>query len=221
MKLEKIEKKLAALIPTWVGEKHIPSIIRQLNKTFYKSIIYFESQRYDDDYYKEHSVIVSGQYCPRIMSAIPENILITLSFPRENKKAKISVMGAENLALKITRAIHHEYRHKHQQKGRGYKFTKQYSPKSKQNRFKAMYYGNPDEIDAHAHETQAEVRYGRLNINKLRKAHKIGWRESEALFMYRLHFRKHDPKVWKRFLKKVYKSNEEFQAIPKRARNAK
>ena len=34
MKLEKIEKKLAALIPTWVGEKHIPSIIRQRTKLF-------------------------------------------------------------------------------------------------------------------------------------------------------------------------------------------
>ena len=203
MKLEKIEKKLATLIPTWVGEKHIPSIIRQLNKTFYKSIIYFESQRYDGDYYEEHSVIISGQYCPRILSTIPENILITLSFPRENKKAKISVMGAKNLALKIARAIHHEYRHKHQQKGRGYKFTKQYNPKPKQNRFKAMYYGNPDEIDAHAYETQAE----KLDINKLRKAHKISWKVCEAVYMYRMHFRKQDPKVWKKFLKKVYKNN--------------
>lgn len=221
MKLEKIEKKLAAITPTWVGEKHIPSIIRQLNKIFYKSIIYFESQRYDEEYYNEHSVIVSGQYCPRIMSTIPENILITLSFPKENKKAEISIKGAENLAVKIARAIHHEYRHKHQQRGRGYVYTKQYTPKSKQNRFKAMYYGNPDEIDAHAYETQAETYYGKLNINKLRKAHKIGWRESEALFMYRLHFRKHDPKTWNRFLKKVYKLNEKVQTISKRTRNSK
>jgi hypothetical protein len=78
----------------------------------------------------------------------------------------------------------------------------QYSPKKKQNRLKVMYYGNPDEIDAHAYETQAE----KLDINKLRKAHKIGWRHSEAIFMYRKHFRNQDPKVWKRFLKKVYKN---------------
>jgi hypothetical protein len=65
-----------------------------------------------------------------------------------------------------------------------------------------MYYGNPDEIDAHAYETQAE----NFDINKLRKAHKIGWRESEAIFMYRKHFRNQDPKVWKKFLKKVYKN---------------
>jgi len=204
MKLEKIEKKVNKLISSWVGDKHIPSIIRQLNKSFHKSIIYFTSSRYDDDFYDDHSVIVSGQYCPRIFSAIPENILITLSFPSKFKRATINAKCAKNLAVKIIRAIHHEYRHKHQQRGRGYVYTKQYTPKKKQNRFKVMYYGNPDEIDAHAYETQAE----KLDINKLRKAHKIGWRESEAIFMYRIHFRKSDPKVWKRFLKKVYKNGE-------------
>ena len=204
MKLSKIEKKVHSLTTTWVGDKHIPSIIRGLNKTFQKSIIYFCSARYDEEFYEDHSVIVSGQYCPRIFSAIPENILITLSFPANSKRAIISEDCAKNLTVKIIRAIHHEYRHKHQQKGRGYVYTKQYSPKKKQNRLKVMYYGNPDEVDAHAYETQAE----KLDINKLRKAHKIGWRQSEAIFMYRMHFRKTDPKVWKRFLKKVYKNGK-------------
>lgn len=204
MKLEKIEKKVNKLIPTWVGEKHIPSIIRGLNKSFQKSIIYFQSERFEDEYYEDHSVIVGGQYCPRIFSMIPENILITLAFPKEHKKAKINEKCAKNLAVKIIRAIHHEYRHKHQQRGRGYVYTKQYKTKKGQrDRMKLEYYGNPDELDAHARETQAE----KLDINKLRKAHKIGWRESEAVFMYRKHFRKTDPKVWKKFLKKVYKSN--------------
>ena len=202
MKLDKIKKKIDTLIPTWIGEKTVPVIIRGLNKTFYKSIIYFSSNRYNQEYLEHHSVIVSGQYCPRILSEIPENILITLSFPIDKKKVTITEKEAQNLALKITRAIHHEYRHKHQQKGRGYVFTKQYTPKPKQNRMKVMYYGNPDEIDAHAYETQAE----QLDINKLRKAHKIGWKESEAVYMYRMHFRKQDPKIWKRFLKKVYKN---------------
>jgi len=203
MKLEKIEKKVHKLSSTWVGEKHVPSIIRQLNKTFNKSIIYFTSERFDDLYYKDHSVIVSGQYCPRIMSAIPENIMITLCFPKESKKAIISKKGAHNLALKIVRAIHHEYRHKHQQRGRGYVYTKQYNTKKKdKERLKLQYYGNPDEIDAHAYETQAE----KLDINRLRVAHRIDWRESEAVFMYRKHFRQRDPKIWKKFLKKVYKN---------------
>lgn len=217
MKLEKIEKKVNKLIPSWVGEKHVPSIIRALNKTFHKSIIYFTSSRYDDEFFDDHSVIVSGQYCPRILSTIPENILITLSFPSEKKKATISEKCAKNLAVKIIRAIHHEYRHKHQQRGRGYVYTKQYKSKKRdKNRFKLEYYGNPDEIDAHAHETQAE----KLDINKLRRAHKIGWRESEALFMYRLHFRKRDPRIWKRFLKKVYKSNEKISRVSKGTGNA-
>jgi hypothetical protein len=216
MKLDKIEKKINKLADSWIGEKHIPSIIRQLNKSFLKTIVYFTSSRYDDEFYDDHSVIVSGQYCPRILSAIPENILITLSFPNEKKKAIISEKCAKNLAVKIIRAVHHEYRHKHQQRGRGYVQTKQYkTKKGDKNRFKLEYYGNPDEIDAHAHETQAE----RIDINKLRRAHKIGWRESEAIFMYRLHFRKHDPRIWKRFLKKVYKSNEKIQRIPEGTRN--
>jgi hypothetical protein len=80
---------------------------------------------------------------------------------------------------------------------------KEYKPKKRQNKLKAIYYGNADELDAHAYETRAE----RIDINKLRKAHKIGWRECEAVFMYRMHFRKQDPKIWKRFLKKVYKAN--------------
>jgi len=202
MKLEKIQKKLNKLAPSWVGEKSVPSIIRALNKSFYKSLVLFTSNRYSQEYFEHHSIIISGQYCPRIFSAIPENILITLSFPSESKKVIISEEESNNLVTKIARAIHHEYRHKHQQRGRGYVYTKQYTPKRKQDRLKVMYYGNPDEIDAHAYETQAE----KLDINKLRKAHKVGWRECEAIFMYRMHFRKQDPKVWKRFLKKVYKN---------------
>ncbi len=147
MKLEKIQKKVNKLTSTWVGEKSVPSIIRGLNKSFHKSIIYFTSNRYDEEYFDHHSVIVSGQYCPRILSTIPENILITLSFPKNKKKVLITEKESENLAVKIIRAIHHEYRHKHQQRGRGYVYTKQYSPKKKQNRLKVMYYGNPDEIE--------------------------------------------------------------------------
>ena len=158
------------------------------------------------EYYEDHNVIVSGHYCGRISDIIPEHIYIQLSFPKDSKKAVITECGAKNLAVKIIRAVHHEYRHKHQQKQRPLLLQKEYSPKPKQNKMKAMYYGNPDEIDAHAYETQAE----KLNINKLRKAHKISWRECEAIFMYRKTFRKQDPKVWQRFLKKVYKNNESF-----------
>lgn len=203
MKLEKIEKKVYALAQNWVGEKHVPSIIRGLKKAFEHNIVTFSSERFEDDYYPDHNVIVNGHYCDRISDIIPEHIYIQLNFPKGCKKVLITERGAKNLAVKIIRAIHHEYRHKHQQKQRPFLLQKEYKPKPKQNKMKAMYYGNPDELDAHAYETQAE----RFDINKLRAAHKIGWRECEAIFMYRKTFRTQDPKVWQKFLKKVYKQN--------------
>jgi hypothetical protein len=202
MKLAKIEKKVYTLSKNWIGEKHIPSIIRGLKKAFKHNIVTFSSERYDSEYYKDHSVIVNAHYCNRISDIIPEHIYIQLNFPRDSKKAIITEKGAKNLAVKIIRTIHHEYRHKHQQKQRPFLLQKPYSPRPKQNKLKAMYYGNPDELDAHAYETQAE----KLDINKLRAAHKIRWAECEAIFMYRQTFRKQDPKVWHKFLKKVYKN---------------
>jgi hypothetical protein len=203
MKLHKIEKIVYDLSQNWVGEKHIPSIIRQLNKSFKRYIVYFGSDRFEGEYYDDHNVIVSGHYCGRISDVIPEHIFINLNFPKEKKKVIISEKGAKNLAIKVIRAIHHEYRHKHQHSSRPLLLQKEYTPKPKQNKLKAMYYGNPDELDAHAFETQAE----KLDINKLRKAHKISWKESEAVFMYRKTFRKQDPKIWRKFLKKVYKNS--------------
>lgn len=203
MKLERIEKKVNKLADNWAGKKHIPSMIRQLNKEFKRTLVCFSSERFDDEYYENHNVIVSGHYCGRISDIVPEHIYICLNFPKGLKKVKITKEGAKNLAIKIIRAIHHEYRHKFQQKGRPFLLQKPYKPKPKQNKFKATYYGNPDELDAHAYETQAE----HLDINKLRRAHKIGWKESEAIFMYRQNFRNQDPKIWHKFLKKVYKNN--------------
>lgn len=202
MKLQKIEKIVYGLSKNWVGKKHIPSMIRQLNKSFKRYIVYFASDRFEGEYYPDHNVIVSGHYCGRISDIVPEHIFINLNFPKKCKKVDISEAGARNLAVKIIRAIHHEYRHKHQHSQRPLLLQKEYKPKPKQNKLKAMYYGNPDELDAHAYETQAE----KLDINKLRRAHMIGWKESEAIFMYRKNFRKQDPKVWKKFLKKVYKN---------------
>jgi hypothetical protein len=203
MQLHKIEKKVFDLSKKWVGEKHIPSMIRSLNKTFKRNIVCFSSERFEGEYYDDHNVIVHAHYCNRISDFIPEHIFIELHFPVGLKKVTITENGAWNLAIRIIRAIHHEYRHKYQQRQRPLLLQKEYKPKPKQNKMKAMYYGNPDELDAHAYETQAE----HLDINKLRKAHKIGWRHSEAIFMYRQTFRKQDPKVWKKFLKKVYKNN--------------
>jgi hypothetical protein len=204
MQLQKIEKKIYALSENWVGKKHVPSMIRSLNAAFKRNIVCFSSERFEGEYFEDHNVIVNAHYCNRISDFIPEHIYIALHFPAGKKKVTITKEGAKNLTVRIIRAIHHEYRHKHQQSLRPRLLQKDYKPKPKQNKMKAMYYGNPDELDAHAYETQAE----HLDINKLRRAHKISWRDSEAVFMYRQTFRKQDPKVWQRFLKKVYKNNE-------------
>ena len=210
MKIGLIERKLHKLAQDWVGEKHLPSIIRQLNSTFDRSILYFSSNRYQADYYKDHSVVVSGQYCPKVRDCIPENIIICLSAPKEPKKIVLTKKGARNLEIKILRTILHEYRHREQGRKQGFLPAKRYIPsKNAKNRIKMAYLGMPDEIDAHAHETIVENMFGLLDINRLRAAHKISWRESEAVFMYRQHFRKTDPKVWKKFLKKVYKNGTE------------
>ena len=207
MKIELVERKLNDLAANWIGENHLPSIIRKLNSAFNRSIIYFSSNRYEADYYKDHSIIISGQYCPRIRNCIPENIIICLSAPKGQKKVALSKKGAWNLKMKILRTIVHEYRHREQNRQQGFIQPKRYNPKKgKGNRLKLSYYGMPDELDAHAYETKVESSFGLLDINRLRIAHKIGWRESEAIFIYRKYFRKSDPKVWKKFLKKVYKN---------------
>ena len=144
MRLSTIEKKVNKLAKNWVGEKHIPSIIRQLNKEFARYIIYFKSCRYDQRFYEDHAVIVSAHYCPRISLGIPENIIVTLHFPVENKKAKISPACAQNMAMKIIRAIHHEYRHQYQQRLRGFSNTKEYQTKdTDKNPERLQYFGNP------------------------------------------------------------------------------
>ena len=210
MKPKLIQNKIEKLAQNWVGEKHIPSLIRALNKTFEKSIMVFESKRFEGKYYPDHSVIIGAQYSPYFKPInLLEEIVITLHFPKDSKMAIITKKGSMNLQLSILRAIHHEYRHKAQHKNQGYHHTKQYKSKAtnKKIKNKMNYFGSPDELDAHAYETQIENTLGKLNINRLRVAHRISWKESESVYMYRKNFRVLDPKVWKKFLKKVYKNN--------------
>ena len=142
---------------------------------------------------------------------IPEHVIVSLAFPKGEKKITLSKSGAKNLELKITKTLFHELRHKQQCKvKRKYTDGSYYSlPKNikKSDIPKLQYFGSSDEIDAHAFETIVDASYKKLNINKLKVASKITWRESEAIYMYRRFFRENDPKVWKKFLKKVYKNN--------------
>jgi hypothetical protein len=210
VKLSVVEKKLRKVSPYFLGEKHIPSIIRKLNAELNSSRIYFTSKRYDGGSFKDHSVIVSAEYCPHIMG-IPEHVIVSLSFPKEQKKINLSKLGALNLEIKIMKTLFHEIRHKYQCKiKRKYTDGSYYSlPKTihASDAPKLRYFGASDEIDAHAFETVVDIAYKKLNINRLKFAKKITWRESEAIYLYRRFFRENDPKVWKKFLKKVYKNN--------------
>lgn len=199
--LKKITAKLEALIPTLVGERSIPSVIRKLNSEITEGNIHFYSERYEGEYYKDHQILVSGEYTTKIL-CIPDNIKIILSFPVGKKKAEITEVGAKFLLTNILKTIYHEMRHRQQNRKR----RKSLRPKTykaridEKNAAMLSYYGSPDEIDAHAFETKVD----KVRLNRLRVAHKIGWKECEAIYIYRKYFRKRDSKVWKRFLKKVY-----------------
>jgi len=66
MRLSLIEKKVNKVAENWRGRKHIPTMIRQLNKEFKRTLVCFSSDRFDGAYYKEHNVIVNAHYGGRI-----------------------------------------------------------------------------------------------------------------------------------------------------------
>lgn len=210
MKLSVVQRKLQNVSPYFLGEKHIPSLIRKLNSELNSSKIYFTSKRYEGGWFKNHSVIISAEYCPHIMG-IPEHVIVSLAFPKDEKKITLSKSGAKNLELKLMKTLFHELRHKQQCKIKRKYTDGNYYPIPRNvissDIPKLRYFGTPDEIDAHAFETIVDVSYKKLDINRLKYANKITWRESEAVFLYRKFFRKNDSKVWKKFLKKVYKNN--------------
>ena len=142
---------------------------------------------------------------------IPEHVIVSLAFPKDEKKITLSKSGAKNLELKLMKTLFHELRHKQQCKIKRKSTDGNYYPIPRNvissDIPKLRYFGTPDEIDAHAFETIVDVSYKKLDINRLKYANKITWRESEAVFLYRKFFRKNDSKVWKKFLKKVYKNN--------------
>ena len=113
MKLSVVQRKLQNVSPYFLGEKHIPSLIRKLNSELNSSKIYFTSKRYEGGWFKNHSVIISAEYCPHIMG-IPEHVIVSLAFPKDEKKITLSKSGAKNLELKLMKTLFHELRHKQQ-----------------------------------------------------------------------------------------------------------
>jgi len=209
VKLSILCKKINEMSDVFVGDIYIPSMIRKLNAKFNTHKVYFISNRFVGKSYKNHSVIVSAEYCPKIVG-IPEHIIISLSFPKYIKKISLSKRGADILIMKLHKIFYHELRHKEQYKRKKIFFCgdNYIPPKTvhKGIRDKLYYFGSSDEIDAHAYETIVDFAYGKLNINKLRCPSNITWRESEAIFLYNKYFYENDIDVWKKFMRKVYKN---------------
>jgi len=205
--VHKRQKQIADLIDNWVGEKRIAPLICKLNKLFKKDKVVFSSSRYDEKYYADYPIMVSGLYQSRFMG-IPDCIYIHLSLPSDKLSVTMTPKGAKNLSVNVTKVLFHELRHRQQNIKRKYQIAPTpYKVKDIERDYQMMYLGSTDEIDAYAFETK----FDNVALNKLRKAHTIGWRNSEAIFMYRKNFRDQDPKVWKKFLKKVYKNGNSLK----------
>lgn len=215
MKIETTANKIEKELSNLNGVVRISTLVGKLNKLFKRPKVKFTSKTHDLGFLSKGDdvIIVSGSYdyCKGEIDLIRVELYCTnASFlMSENQKA--------NLIRKITTTIIHENRHKHHAKvKRTYSF-KQYKVKKKASKEKLatlQYYANPDEIDAYAHETKVDFHFGKLDINMLRSMNKINMNSSESIFAYKRYFRKSDPKIWNKFLKKVYKNiNESSQII--------
>jgi hypothetical protein len=193
-----------------------------LNKLFKRPKIKFSSITSEKNYKifylgldenKDDVIIVSGiyDYCKG------EIDLIKVEFYSNYAHFLMSEKQKTNLVRKITTTIIHESRHKYHAKVKKTYSLKQYKIRNNVSEKMAsnlQYYANADEIDAYAYETKVDCHFGKLNINMLRSANKIKIDTSESIFAYKKYFRKTDPKIWKKFLKKVYKNiNEQSQII--------
>lgn len=218
MNLARFDKKILHAIDRLGGKKLPRSIIKVLNRSFKNSGITFRSERYDQDFLEEDCIVISGFFYTFRQS---NKIEVVLSFPKEMKEVFLGKKQLQNLEYRLTKTIVHEYRHKEQVSKKGKIRAKAYRAKTED--FELSYYmeylGNADEIDAHAYETAIDFRFSKIDINKLRKASRITMKQSEAIWLYRKYFKNIDPKIWNRFLKKVYKNYARLYPVSTRTRS--
>lgn len=221
MNLSRFDKKILHAIGRLGGKKPPRSIIKVLNCSFKNSGITFRSERYDQDFLEEDCIVISGFFYTFRQS---NKIEVVLSFPKEVKEVSLGKKQLENLEYRLTKTIVHEYRHKEQVSKKGKMRTRTKAYRTKTEDFELSYYmeylGNADEIDAHAYETAVDFRFDKVGINKLRKASKITMKQSEAIWLYRKYFKNIDPKIWNRFLKKVYKNYDRLYPVSTRTRSS-
>lgn len=215
MKIHTTANKVQKSLHGIDGPVNLTSMARRFNKLFKKPKVQVTSKILNkmQGLIDGDAVIVSGSYdyCKG------EIDLIKIELYSNNNIFLLTEKQKENFVRKITTTIIHESRHKYHAKIKKTYSFKQYKIRNKVPKEIAsniQYYANPDEIDAYAYETRVDCYFGKLNINMLRTANKIKMGASESIFAYKKHFRKTDPKIWKKFLKKVYKNiNESSQII--------
>jgi hypothetical protein len=134
----------------------------------------------------------------------------TMSFEDDEKDIEIVISYYEKYDLILDRekfekykfifslVLQHELIHRYQQERRGDKSQREYTS----NRKSEQYYGNPDEIDARAHDISLEITRNKC-YNLLRNPREASLLTSETLFTYVILFDSNS-KVFKRLMKKVY-----------------
>ena len=189
-------------------------LIHRLNNRFYgdRNIIMFTMGRYDHKGIKNNTIIPAANYTPKIYG-VDECIEVQLSFPKGRRIINLSNEELQILRVKLISIITHEITHKIQYRKRrnrpsnsSYRVNLTFVNKN----IKKMieYLTECDEVDAHAFETIANYRYGTLTREDLRDINNIKWDKCEAVYLYNKFIRYTDDRIWRKFIKKVYKYAE-------------
>jgi hypothetical protein len=188
MRNVKIARKKLDQVIAQIGDRHIrmPILCRYLNKAFKSLKVRFTSKQGDDysmsgNYAGDHRDPDEGRY----------NVLLT--YNKNEKTFKPNLIFEDNFYDDIFAVVVHEMRHGYQYRKRGgLRFEKQF----KANKFnevsdEVMYLSDSDELDAYAYEVATAQKYG----------HRASW----VIERYKRYFKETNPKIYNRFLNKVYK----------------
>jgi hypothetical protein len=145
-----------------------------------------------------NDMIFEGFFDPTLSFENDEkDIEIVLSF-YDNYNINLNSEDYEKYKFLFSLVLQHELIHRYQQERRGDNFQREYSSKKKSE----QYFGNPDEIDARAHDISLEITRNKC-YNLLHNPREASLLTSETLFTYVVLFNSNS-KVFKRLMKKVY-----------------
>lgn len=184
--INRAEKKLDQLIEK-IGDKKmtIPTICRYLNKTFRPMSVRFTSKL-------DNHFAITGLFGGNFKVEDELRYNIHISYDRKKEK----IFPADWLINEVFVVMVHEFRHGHQETKR----KKKILPIQRSLKFKhsmkniqdsVNYLSDYDEIDAYAYEVAYSIKHGQK-------------RNFWITQQYKKTLGKYAPKLYKRFLKKVY-----------------